>query len=80
VGEGKVNMGIGGGGWGGGPIEKFLPVLNGVLAVVVGLGTYVQKPKGERTAGGREMGLEALAGYLPLGMCLSIYSLDFGGI
>lgn len=50
----------------GGPIEKFLPVLNGVLAVVVGLGTYVQKSKGDGIVNGREMKLEAWAGYLPL--------------
>ncbi|KAF8458885.1 hypothetical protein BGX38DRAFT_1138466 [Terfezia claveryi] len=61
--EGEGDMGIRGGG---GPIEKFLPVLNGVLAVVVGLGTYVQKSKGDGIANGREMRLEAWAGYLPL--------------
>ncbi|KAF8418513.1 hypothetical protein EV426DRAFT_577468 [Tirmania nivea] len=54
-GEGKISIG-----GGGGPIERFLPVLNGVLAVVVGLGAYLQRPKGD------EMELEAWAGYLPL--------------
>ena len=65
-GDGEEEISIGGEARG--PIEKFLPVLNGVLAVVVGLGTYVQRPKGEGMAGGREMTLEAWAGYFPLGM------------
>jgi len=45
-----------------GPIDRFLPTLNGLLAVVVAIGTFV----GNSQLDYREIPLEGWVGYLPL--------------
>lgn len=61
----------------GGPIQRLLPVLNGILAAVVGWGTFVENLKlvNDQLFGRIIMG--SWVGYLPLGMCPFSFLLQY---